>query len=61
MYRIYPKGYMHPDVHYSIIYGGQEMEITKVSFNRFLDEEDVMIDCIDILTAKLTYLFNRKI
>ena len=49
----YLQRYMHPFVHCSNIYGGQDMETTKVSFDRGLDKEDVvhMYDAI---------LFSRK-
>ena len=34
--------YMHSHVHCSIIHSGQDMETTKVSFGRWLDEEDMV-------------------
>ena len=34
--------YMPPYVHGSTIHGGQDMDTTKVSFNRWLDKEDVV-------------------
>mgnify|MGYP006951406063 CR=1 FL=1 len=39
---IYPKRYMHTDVHSSIIHGDQDMEATKVPYNRWLDKEAVV-------------------
>ena len=38
---IYSQRFIHPYDHYSIIHCGQDMETTKVSFNRELDKEDV--------------------
>ena len=39
---IYSQRYIYPYVHCSIIHLGQDMERTKVSFNRGLDKEDVV-------------------
>ena len=39
---IYSQRYKHPYVHCSIIHDGQDMETTKVSFNRGLNKEDVV-------------------
>ena len=39
---IYLERYMHCYVHCSIIHGGHDMETTKGSFNRRLDEDDVL-------------------
>ena len=33
---------MYTDVHSSIIHGGQDIEATKVSYNEWLDKEDVV-------------------
>ena len=33
---------MHPDVDCSIFHGGQDMETTKVHFDRWLDKKDVV-------------------
>ena len=38
---IYSQRYVHPYVHCSIIHGGQDMETTKVSFDRWLDKDVV--------------------
>ena len=35
------KRYMHPYVHYSIIYNSQGMAATQVSIHRWMDKEDV--------------------
>ena len=35
------KGYVHPDVHSSVIYHNQTMEIAQVSMDRWMDKEDV--------------------
>ena len=35
----YPKRYLHTNVHSSIIHSGQDMEATKVSYNRWLAKE----------------------
>ena len=35
---------IHPNVHSSIIYNCQDMEATRVSINRWIDEEDVWMD-----------------
>ena len=47
---IYPRnpntnsnGYIHPYVHCNIVHGGQDMETTKVCFNRWLDKEVVYL------------------
>ena len=40
---MYSQGYMHPYVHCSSIHGGQDMETTKLSFNRGLDKDVVHI------------------
>ena len=37
----YSQRYMHPYVHCSIIHGGQDIEIVKVSFSKWLDKEDM--------------------
>ena len=36
---IYSQRYVHPSVHGSIIHNGQDMETTKVTFDRGLDKE----------------------
>ena len=33
---------MHPYVHCSIIYNSQDMEVTQVPINRWMDKEDVV-------------------
>ena len=37
-----PKGYMHPNVHWSTIYKSQDMEATEMSITRGMDKEDVV-------------------
>ena len=39
---IYSQRSKHPHVHWSIIHNGQDMEATKLTFNRCLDKEDVV-------------------
>ena len=36
------KGYMHPNVHCSIICNSQDMEATYMTINRGMDKEDVV-------------------
>ena len=36
------KRYTHPNVHSSVIYNSQDMELTLVSINRQMDKEDVV-------------------
>ena len=38
----YLKRYLRTDIHSSIIHSGQDMEATKVSYDRWLDKEDVV-------------------
>ena len=37
------KGYMHPNVHYNIVYNSQDMEAAYMSINRWMDKEVIHI------------------
>ena len=38
--KINSKRYMYPDVHSSIIYDSQDMEVIEMSINRWMDKKD---------------------
>ena len=50
------KRYTHPNVHRSITYNSQGMETTKVSINRWMNEEDAVYKC----RGKILSLKNKK-
>ena len=49
------KRYMHPNVHCSTIYNSQDMEVTKMSIDKWMDKKDVVYIYICIYIAEYIY------